>query len=90
MTFLSIVSFKAEDAEKAKHDLSEFAEEAKTTGASMFDHAKGAAAAALAAGSKAAEDIADEKLKEAESVSLFYELQDHIVLQLKGCCRKCH
>lgn len=63
------VSLKAEDAEKAKNDLSEFAEEAKSTGASMFDHAKGAATAAIAAGSKAAEDIADEKLKEAESVS---------------------
>lgn len=64
--------FVAGDAEKAKHDLSEFAEEAKTTGASMFDHAKGAATAAIAAGSKAAEDIADEKLKQAESVSFFY------------------
>lgn len=46
------------------------ADHAKLTGASMFDHTKGAAAAALAAGSKAAEDIADEKLKEAENVRL--------------------
>lgn len=49
-------------------DASAMAEHAKTTGASMFDHAKGAATAALTAGSKAAEEIADEKLKEAENV----------------------
>lgn len=72
--FLFGFVLKAEDAEKAKHGLSEFAEEAKTTGASMFDHAKGAATAAIAAGSKSAEDIADEKLKEAESVSFSYPL----------------
>lgn len=66
----SLLVGKAQDAEKAKHDLGEFAEEAKTTGSSLFDHAKGTAAAAIAAGSKAAEDIADEKLKEAESVSV--------------------
>lgn len=43
----------------------------------MFDHAKGAATAAIAAGSKHAEDIADEKLKEAESVSPFHQLRSH-------------
>lgn len=71
--FLLVI--EAEDAEKAKHDLGEFAqdasamaEHAKETGASLLDHAKGAAAAALAAGSKAAEEIADEKLKDAENV----------------------
>lgn len=60
--------------------MGEFAEEAKTTGASLFDHAKGTAAAAIAAGSKAAEDIADEKLKDAESVSFIIVQQSKIYL----------
>lgn len=50
--------------------MSELANNAKTTGATLLDHAKGAATHALAAGSKAAEEIADEKLKEAENVSI--------------------
>lgn len=58
----------AEALDKTKQDLSQLANNAKTTGATLLDHAKGAAEHAIAAGSKAAEGIADEKLKEAENV----------------------
>lgn len=50
-------------------DASALAERAKATGGSLFDHAKGAADAALTAGSKSAENIVDEKLKQAENVN---------------------
>lgn len=67
----------AEALDKAKEDLghlandaSSLADQAKTAGSSFFGHAKGAAAAAFEAGSKAAENVVDEKLKEAENVRL--------------------
>lgn len=59
---------EADDANEGADALGEAAEHAKLTGASLFGHAKGAAAAAIAAGSKTAEEIADQKLKEAENV----------------------
>lgn len=69
----------AEALDKAKEDLthlasdaSSMAEQAKAAGGTFLDHAKGAANAAFAAGSKAAENVVDEKLKEAEHVRLFF------------------
>lgn len=60
----------------AKNNLSQMSDEAskaasdaKSTATNLFDHAKGAANAAMVAGSKAAENIVDQKLKEAEHVS---------------------
>lgn len=52
-----------------KNDASSLAEQAKATGDNLLGHAKAAANEAIAAGSKAAENIADEKLKQAEQVS---------------------
>lgn len=74
----------AEALDKTKQDLNQLAEEATTlagkakqAGGTALDHAKGAATAAIAAGSKAAEEIVDQKLKESENVinlSKFYQL----------------
>lgn len=65
----------ADAIDKTKQDLnalatdaSSMAERAKATGGTFLDHAKGAATEAIAAGSKAAENIVDEKLKQAENV----------------------
>lgn len=58
-----------QDLNALANDASQLADRAKATGGSLFDHAKGAADAALAAGSKAAENIVDEKLKQAENVT---------------------
>lgn len=62
--------------ENAKKNLDQMSDEAskaaadvKSTATTLFDHAKGAANAAIEAGSKAAENIVDQKLKEAEHVS---------------------
>lgn len=57
-----------QELEGLANDASSFAEKAKASGGVLFDHAKGAANEALAAGTKAAENIVDEKLKEAENV----------------------
>lgn len=68
----------AEALDKTKEDLNQFAnnassmaEQAKATGETLFGHAKGAATEAIAAGSRAAEGIVDQKLKEAENVMAF-------------------
>lgn len=55
--------------------MTHLASDAKAAGGSIFDHAKGAAAAAFEAGSKAAENVVDEKLKEAEHVRPFFSVQ---------------
>lgn len=52
--------------------MTHLASDAKAAGGTIFDHAKGAAAAAFEAGSKAAENVVDEKLKEAEHVRPFF------------------
>lgn len=66
----------ADSIENAKKNLGQLADDAsstaaqaKSTAGNLFDHAKGAANEALAAGTKAAENIVDQKLKEAETVS---------------------
>lgn len=65
----------AEALDKTKQDLNQLAddattlaEKAKATGGTALDHAKGAATAAIAASSKTAEGIVDQKLKDAENV----------------------
>lgn len=58
----------ADAMDKAKQDLGE----AANTAGTFFDHAKGAANEAISAGSKAAENIVDQKLKEAEGVSICF------------------
>lgn len=50
-------------------DASGLASKAKETGGTLLGHAKGAANEAVAAGSRAAENIVDQKLKEAENVN---------------------
>lgn len=67
-----------EDLNALANDASTLAERAKTAGGTLFDHAKGAANEAIAAGSKAAESIADEKLKQAENVN-FYNIFIHFL-----------
>lgn len=62
----------AESLDKAKENLTHLASDAKAAGGTIFDHAKGAAAAAYEAGTKAAENVYDEKLKEAEHVRPFF------------------
>lgn len=69
------VNAGADALDKAKGDLSQLAsdastmaDQAKSTGATLLDHAKGAATQAIAAGSVAAESIVDQKMKEAENV----------------------
>lgn len=58
-----------QDFNQLASDASAMAEQAKIAGGNFMDHAKGAAAAAVAAGSAAAENIFDEKMKQTEEVS---------------------
>lgn len=74
-----------QDLNALANDASSMAERAKATGGTLLDHAKGAATEAIAAGSKAAENIVDEKLKEAEnviSIDSFNQIANEIIKKI--------
>lgn len=70
-----------QDLNQLASDASGVAEKAKETGGTALDHAKGAANAAMAAGSKAVENIVEQKLKDAENVIG--------IICFRCCCAKC-
>lgn len=78
-----------ESIDNAKQNINQLAQDAsataaqvKSTAGTLFDHAKGAANEALAAGSKAAENIVDQKLKEAENVWICHEINVNLKLKI--------
>lgn len=54
-------------------EASKVAADTKSTATNLIDHAKGAINAAMEAGSKTAENIFDQKLKETEHVNCSFE-----------------